>query len=484
MSLIERLKERVNPMVLAQESEHIVEKSTALAAFYPFLLSILKAKPSLIAALQNNLNPRVEDLFGTHGHLKHDFLQAISQTAPPHEIERTLNHSIAPTLHILEDEAGSQDPMVIEHYLNQHQSDIKGAVAPWAMAFLTGLGVSSTTAATPVPPPVEEKSKNGWWLPLIALLILLGLMLFLFKMCSHPKEDTRPVANTTHTVATPVSLQPAYFQLSTNSLGNLTSCVAHVGQPSFIAFIQAEVKRVFSGASDCSADGGTHYAADLADQGVFSQVLALVKGSPNTVLTWTNQHITLQGDDQVKLNALAEKIKALAPQLTILVQPAFNADTSVTNSIEQSKTALSQINPNQVDAAAIATALNLQIINFATDSAEIPAVNKAVLDQAATLIQKVPEVSLTIQGFTDAVGHADYNKQLSQKRAQSVLDYLVAKGVSQAQLHAEGFGQDQPVADNQTPEGQFKNRRIAFEVLNTATGTTREVGQEGVKIKN
>ena len=82
------------------------------------------------------------------------------------------------------------------------------------------------------------------------------------------------------------------------------------------------------------------------------------------------------------------------------------------------------------------------------------------------------------------MGHADYNKQLSQKRAQSVLDYLVAKGVSQAQLHAEGFGQDQPVADNQTPEGQFKNRRIAFEVLNTATGTTREVGQEGVKIKN
>ena len=180
---------------------------------------------------------------------------------------------------------------------------------------------------------------------------------------------------------------------------------------------------------------------------------------------------------------MAEKIKALAPQLAILVQPAFNADTSVTNSIEQSKTALSQINPNQVDAAAIATALNLQIINFATDSADIPAVNKAVLDQAATLIQKVPEVSLTIKGFTDAVGHADYNKQLSQKRAQSVLDYLVAKGVSQAQLHAEGFGQDQPVADNQTPEGQFKNRRIAFEVLNTATGTTREVGQEGEKIK-
>lgn len=484
MLLIERLKEKVNPIVLAQENQHIVEKSTALAAFYPVLLSTFKAKPSLIAALQNNLNPRIDDLFGIHGHLKQDFLQVVSQTAPQHEIERILNQSIAPTIRILEDESGSQDPVVIEHYLNQHQSEINGVIAPWASAFLTGLGLSSSTAAAPLPPPIEAESKNRWWLPLIALLILLGLILFLFKMCSQPKENTVPVANSTSTVTTPVTEQPAFFQLSTNTLGNLTSCVARVGQANFIQFVQTEVKRIFSGASDCTSDSSPNYSADLADQGVFSQVLALLRGTPNTVLTWTNQQITLEGDDQAKLNTLAEKIKAIAPNLTVLVQSAFNADASVNSSIEQSKTALSKINPNQVDAAAIASALNLQIINFATDSVEIPAVNKAVLDQAAVLIQKVPEVSLTVKGFTDAVGQADYNQLLSQKRAQSVLDYLVSKGVSVKQLHAQGLGQEHPVADNQTSEGQFKNRRIEFEVLNTATGVTREVDNQGVQIKN
>lgn len=72
------------------------------------------------------------------------------------------------------------------------------------------------------------------------------------------------------------------------------------------------------------------------------------------------------------------------------------------------------------------------------------------------------------------------NKALSQKRAQAVVDYLVKQGVDPAQLQAVGYGSQQPVADNATPEGQFKNRRIEFEVLNTETGIVRAVDNEGV----
>jgi outer membrane protein OmpA-like peptidoglycan-associated protein len=78
------------------------------------------------------------------------------------------------------------------------------------------------------------------------------------------------------------------------------------------------------------------------------------------------------------------------------------------------------------------------------------------------------------------MGDVAANKALSQKRAQAVVDYLVKQGVDPAQLQAVGYGSEQPVADNATAEGQFKNRRIEFEVLNTETGVAREVNEQGV----
>ena len=70
-----------------------------------------------------------------------------------------------------------------------------------------------------------------------------------------------------------------------------------------------------------------------------------------------------------------------------------------------------------------------------------------------------------INGYTDSAANADSNKVLSQKRAQAVADYLVAQGVDGSKLTVQGFGQENPVADNTTKEGQFKDRRIAFDVM-------------------
>jgi outer membrane protein OmpA-like peptidoglycan-associated protein len=155
-------------------------------------------------------------------------------------------------------------------------------------------------------------------------------------------------------------------------------------------------------------------------------------------------------------------------------------NTAISTGNSNAEQALAEINPDQIRALDIATALNMQIINFATASAEIPDANKSILDQAAALIKRAPQVHLTVKGHTDAVGSAEKNKALSQKRAQAIVDYLVKQGVDPAQLQAMGYGSQQPVADNATPEGQFKNRRIEFEVLNTETGVVREVDEQGV----
>lgn len=125
---------------------------------------------------------------------------------------------------------------------------------------------------------------------------------------------------------------------------------------------------------------------------------------------------------------------------------------------------MTAINPTQAQPQDIVEALNLQIINFSSGSDAIPEANKVVLNQAATLMKALPNAQLVIKGYTDSVGKAESNKVLSQKRAQSVADYLSTQGVDASKLTVQGFGQENPVADNTTKEGQFKNRRIAFDI--------------------
>ena len=70
---------------------------------------------------------------------------------------------------------------------------------------------------------------------------------------------------------------------------------------------------------------------------------------------------------------------------------------------------------------------------------------------------------MTVTGHTDNVGAVEQNLQLSQKRANSVMAKLVRKDVSADHLTAEGYGQQDPIADNSTEEGRARNRRVSVE---------------------
>lgn len=71
-----------------------------------------------------------------------------------------------------------------------------------------------------------------------------------------------------------------------------------------------------------------------------------------------------------------------------------------------------------------------------------------------------PEVSAEIYGHTDSIGTKEYNKNLSMKRAQAVVNFLVKSGIAAGRLSAKGFGEDVPAATNNTKEGRQKNRRV------------------------
>ncbi|HRR41001.1 MAG TPA: OmpA family protein [Syntrophales bacterium] len=99
-------------------------------------------------------------------------------------------------------------------------------------------------------------------------------------------------------------------------------------------------------------------------------------------------------------------------------------------------------------------------INFDVDSAVIRSESRPTLDKIVALLKSDPALRLTIEGHTDSTGTAEHNQVLSQQRAESVKNYLVAAGVSAGRLSAAGFGASRPVASNSTDMGKAQNRRV------------------------
>lgn len=109
--------------------------------------------------------------------------------------------------------------------------------------------------------------------------------------------------------------------------------------------------------------------------------------------------------------------------------------------------------------------ISLKGVNFATNSATLTPGSEAILEEAAATLIKRGDVRVEVAGHTDNTGSAARNRVLSQQRAETVMRYLVAKGVNPANLAARGYGPDRPVADNRTASGRAANRRVELEVL-------------------
>jgi outer membrane protein OmpA-like peptidoglycan-associated protein len=102
-------------------------------------------------------------------------------------------------------------------------------------------------------------------------------------------------------------------------------------------------------------------------------------------------------------------------------------------------------------------------INFDTDSDRLKPESSALLKQVAAALQKNPNLKLEIDGYTDSVGNGPHNLDLSKRRAQAVQSVLVAQfGVDAGRWSANGFGADQPIGSNDTPDGRAQNRRVEF----------------------
>ncbi|WP_343763533.1 OmpA family protein [Gangjinia marincola] len=104
-------------------------------------------------------------------------------------------------------------------------------------------------------------------------------------------------------------------------------------------------------------------------------------------------------------------------------------------------------------------------IFFETAKYELLSESYPELDRLVTFLTKQKEVSIEISGHTDDVGNGEYNLELSQNRAQAVVNYLVEKGIDTSRIIARGYGEAKPVTTNDTEEGKQENRRVEFTIL-------------------
>ncbi len=115
-------------------------------------------------------------------------------------------------------------------------------------------------------------------------------------------------------------------------------------------------------------------------------------------------------------------------------------------------------------------------IQFEFDKAVIKDESSSLLHQIADVMRNNPQLTkISVEGFASSEGDPQHNKDLSNARAASVMDYLVKKEhIDAGRLTSKGWGADKPIASNDTEEGREKNRRVEFLVVERSTNVTAE----------
>lgn len=410
------------------------------------------------------------------------------------------------------------DTPVSQFLRNQPQDDEKSFlnyIPNWALAMLPAglLGAGATAAKADTKPAyaankttttttttvqkTEEKQGGGFLkglLPLLGLLILAALAWSMLKGCNG--ADTQPTAAQTEEVvaADTAEQAPSVLNVAVDADGNVAAS-AEAGDQSIVDTIKGSLAGVFGDdvANAANLAVNDKLAANLPVAEKLNDVLGLVKGVPGAAASIAGQNIKVNTPDAESRDKLVGDLQGLLPDFTVeaddkldlgsLVaggaaavagaagdvvdgakEGALDVAGAVDNSITAAQDALNGLT-DKVTGEDFAKALNLQIINFETNGDAIPEKNQAILNKAAEVMAKLPEAQLKIVGHTDDRGDDAHNQALSQQRAEAVKAYLVEKGVAAERMTAEGAGETQPIADNNTAEGQFKNRRIEFQVI-------------------
>ncbi|WP_296244151.1 MULTISPECIES: OmpA family protein [unclassified Psychrobacter] len=383
----------------------------------------------------------------------------------------------------------------VPQFLNDNLASYQHHIPAWASTVLpvgmvaaapAGVHMSDTVSTDPIRRQEEEKgSFMKALLPIIGLIILGALAWALLRGCQdNPEPVATPVATEQQAAndgqtAVAADIEPASLRIATGENSELYACRMNVGNETLQGNIMDALTTSFGDeANNCRADVDDNFSIDMPAAAQLSSILPIVKNVPNASMLIKGDNITVNAPDAAALDKLVADLQAAAPAMTVQAESPLDEQSEIDNSLTASQTAMDNLGEHP-DPRDVARALSLQVVNFEVDKAVIPEANKPLLDNAVKIMEQVPDMKLMIIGHTDKTADAAYNMKLSQERAQSMKDYLVAQGADPSKLMTKGMGETDPIADNATEQGRFRNRRIEFVVYDETT-----MANDGMAISN
>ncbi|WP_144157596.1 OmpA family protein [Paraburkholderia sp. BCC1885] len=267
--------------------------------------------------------------------------------------------------------------------------------------------------------------------------------------------------------------QPAAAPAPTKD-SQLTFKVDHEGKPALTATVGSEAEKAALLDALTKKFGADHFSADItvdantkpSDWLSHLDGLMPLLALPGAEVKVDGTHVELSGTAANAKLGWLDRLKSLFGASYQI--GAFNVDQAVADATQTFRSAIKGLlAPDSSCAVAdVVKVLNLQVINFASASANVPATAVEDLHQSAQVLMACAHngkaAKLEVAGYSDNVGGAQANLQLSKKRAEAVRAFLVKTGVPADSLVAQGYGDVRPVASNDTASGRFANRRIEF----------------------
>ncbi|MEE8583473.1 MAG: OmpA family protein [Acidobacteriota bacterium] len=145
--------------------------------------------------------------------------------------------------------------------------------------------------------------------------------------------------------------------------------------------------------------------------------------------------------------------------------------------LDRLQAALNRIVETRRTALGLVMNLGSDSLQFDFDKAALRPENREILSRVAGILFTFQDYAISVYGHTDDVGNARYNQQLSERRAETVRDYLVQAGIDSSIITAKGFGKSRPLVESRTPQARAENRRVEIGIVNTRVLYTEPVSK-------
>lgn len=229
----------------------------------------------------------------------------------------------------------------------------------------------------------------------------------------------------------------------------------------------------------------TAIAREIANVKLAEQAVAAASAERSAVLLEAR---TLEADRALQLaearqrdaalaeeRALAQKKQAEAARLQAeaMTTEAERARAEAMAAEDRAKKLETQISELQATKSERGLVITLGDVLFDTNKSELRSGAQFTIDKLAAFLTEYPDRKVLIEGFTDSTGTVEYNQRLSERRAESVRNALMARGIDAGRLMTRGYGVAFPVATNETAEGRQRNRRVEV-IISDESGTLIE----------